>query len=219
MGRLRLVGEVALLFAVLDGVRLAFDVPRGVVLRVALVLAAAAVAAWLAHRAGAGRGRRTFVIRGLAVVAAVGLVAAAGQSRQRDFNRDRYRHQDAAIDWLLEHAGAGHRVALAGQWDVAGLTPVLPAFGPRFHNRVGYPARSVQRVLRPYGRPSDWSAAIRRGRYDLLLVGNAAPARGACFVPGTRTDWNAWARAERYPLVARGRQVTLYRVPARAGPS
>jgi Dolichyl-phosphate-mannose-protein mannosyltransferase len=209
LGRWRPLAEALLVLAVLDGARLAYDVAAGTAAKVVFVLAVVGAAAYALTRLD--RPRRDMAAVGLAVCA-IALAAVAGNSLQGDFNRDRYRHGDAALTWLRENAPAGHRIALAGQWDVNGIPPVLPAFGPRFRNHVGYPARSVQRVLRPYARATAWGAAVRRGRYDLVLVGNDVAKPGSCFIPGTRTDWNVWAREQGFRPVAHSARLTLYRV-------
>lgn len=213
LGRLRLLAELIVLVAILVGVRNAYDVPGGTLAKVVLGLTAVAAAAWLVIRVTPGLGPRRNLIRAGAIAALGVLVIAIGYERQQAFNERRYT-QDPALRLLAQRAPGGQRVALAGRWNVTGVPPVLPAFGPTLRNEVSYPARSQQRVLRPFSRREQWAAAVRRGHYDLMLVGNEPPVRSGCHIPGDRTDWNRWARAEGYSLLARSSRFSLYRVAA-----
>jgi hypothetical protein len=150
---------------------------------------------------------------GIAALALVGL----GYARQREFNDGRYRGGEAVTAWVTRHAPSGHRIALAGSWSVRGRSPVWPSLGPRLANVVNYLGPTIHHQLREYAARADWTAAIRRGRYDLLIVGRGGYAK-SCPVPGQLSDDDRWARADGFrPLVRTGR-LTLYRVagaPAR----
>jgi hypothetical protein len=104
-------------------------------------------------------------------------------------------------------------------WGPEIISPVLPAFGPRLGNEVSYVGEFVRGLLHEYESRGRWAAALRRGGYDLLLVGRGGYS-SACPVPGARSDDDAFARAEGFPKLAEGERLTLYRVrPPRAGGS
>jgi hypothetical protein len=80
---------------------------------------------------------------------------------------------------------------------------VLPAFGPRFANRVQYVGSWDQTMLRRYTSRAAFVAALRRGGYDVLVIG-----RGAA--PGERVPELRWARSAGWvPFVSSGRLVAL----------
>jgi hypothetical protein len=185
------------------------DVGAGLVAAVGVALLGAAGCAALVRARLPLTRRRSAAIVALGVLALAG--AAVGYSRQQTFFENRYQGGEPAIRWINTHATAGHRIALAGLWDTAGLTPVLPAYGPRFRNVAQYVAPAQQTVLRDYGTKSAWLGALRSGRYDLVLVGRGGYAP-TCAVPGSHSDKDAWARDAGFPVVARSSRLTLYRV-------
>jgi hypothetical protein len=95
---------------------------------------------------------------------------------------------------------------------VVGRSPVWPAFGPRMGNHVDYLGPTVRHGLREYPTRRRWAAALRRGRYDLLIVGRGGYSR-ACPLPGQFSDDDRWARAEGLTRIAGDSRLTLYRVP------
>lgn len=211
LGRVRPVAEVVLLIAVADGIRRAFGLPAHTV---------GAAAAALALAAGGAYG--VFVVRdrlprGRALAAAAPLLAlvallAIGYVRQRDYQSDRFaRSDDVVIEYLAERARSGHRVGIAGVPSVDGLAPVWPAFGPRLGNDVEFVGRTVDGQLREYADRGEWTRAVRRGGFDLILV-----ARGGyspqCPVPGSESDDDAWARAAGFRPLASSPRLTLYGV-------
>ncbi|MEA2308243.1 MAG: hypothetical protein QOI65_529 [Thermoleophilaceae bacterium] len=202
-GRLRPVLELAAAVAVVDGVRRGFSVPLHVVAGVAVLAVGAAGAGWVLRRLGG---------RTVALVIAALVIAALGYVRQREFNDGRYRTGDPVTAWIASNAPSGHRIALAGSWSVVGRSPVWPAFGPRMGNDVDYLGPTVRHQLREYPSRRRWSAALRRGRYDLLIVGRGGYAR-VCPLPGQFSDDDRWARAEGLHRVAGDSRLTLYRVP------
>ncbi len=116
------------------------------------------------------------------VVAAIAVAIAAGYVDQRHFNDRRYRGADATIDWVLDHASSGHRIGTTGVWNGVLLSPNLPAFGPRFGNYVAFIGPIERGMLQYYERRGAFLNAVRRGRYDLVIVGRgfipmAAPSR------------------------------------------
>jgi hypothetical protein len=101
--------------------------------------------------------------------------------------------------------GRERRIGLAGLWDVNGLSPVLPAFGPRLRNRVEFVGPFRREMLHEHERAGAFVEELRRGRYDLLVMGRAV-------LPGTpRRDLEAWARAAGYDEVARTHRLVLMR--------
>jgi hypothetical protein len=208
--------EAIALAAVLDGLRRSYAVAdeRPLVGLAVVGLAAGAVvgarglfprleAAWRPVAAGAA-----------AVVIVAGL-AAVGRRDQVRFDAARYRGVDATFDWIDAHVPRDHRVALAGNW-AQSVGPPFPVFGPRLRNEVAYNGPWVDDMLQYYARPGPFVAALRRGRYDLLVVG-----RGFLAAPGNppRRDVleERWARAAGFPVLARSDALTLFAVPPARG--
>ncbi|MEA2474427.1 MAG: hypothetical protein QOE06_2342 [Thermoleophilaceae bacterium] len=211
-GRARVVLELLAAAAVVQGIHRAFDVPLHVVALVLLVLLAIGAGSFAAlHLTRRLPGRASLGVRVGLVFALAVVAVAAGQSRQREFNHGRYESAEAPVAAIARHAPAGSRIGLAGVWGVDTVSPVWPAFGERLRNHVEYVGPTVHGQLREYHRRSDWAAAIRRDRLDLLLVGRGGYGRG-CPVPGQRSDDDAWARAEGFQVLARSAHLTLYRV-------
>jgi Dolichyl-phosphate-mannose-protein mannosyltransferase len=202
-GRLRLLLELAAAVAVIDGLRRGFTVPFGVVAAVAALALAGAALLWYV-RCYAGP------VAAIAV-AALGL-GALGYMRQREFNEGRYQSGDPVTAWVARNAPAGHRIALAGSWRVAARSPVWPSFGPLMGNAVAYLGPTVRHQLREYPSRRRWAAALRRGGYDLLIVGRGGYAR-SCPLPGQSSDDDRWAREEGLRRVTGDDRLTLYRVP------
>jgi hypothetical protein len=144
-------------------------------------LLALAGATWLLWRL---RDRR-IVLAAAAIAAALAGLAAANRMQDR-INDGRYRNIDAGIDAMLAATPKGGRVALAADWTVAGLSPIWPAFGTRIDNDVEFMGRFVDGFLTPWGDEASFQAALRRGRYDVLVVG-----RG--FYPPEATPEQRWA--------------------------
>jgi hypothetical protein len=113
---------------------------------------------------------------------------------------------DPALDWLNANAPEGHRVGLAGTWTDQGISPVFPAFGPRLRNDVVYHGEFREEMLRQYGRREEFVAALRRERYDLLLVGRGRP-------PSPANDEERWARDAGYVRVAESERLALLAAP------
>jgi hypothetical protein len=160
----------------LDGARRAFDLPAGkVVLGVVLALVLLAAARSLAPRPR--------VALALAGVALIGVVTVA---RERA-NTQGYGRLDPALAYIEDRAPSGHAVGLAGIWSPQGVSPVLPAFGPRLGNRVEYVGAFRDGMLRAFTREEDFARAARR--FDLIVIGRGIPPR-----PHVREqDWAASA--------------------------
>lgn len=205
--RLRPAADLAALAAVALGLGGGYYLAASTIVLVGVAAVAVAGAGYVVvrrtrTRADGPRRKLRSATAGLACVALVG----AGYARQRSFNEDRYARVDPAIDWVARNAPSGHRIGLAGRWD-EGLSPVLPMFGRRLDNRVAYVGPWRDHLLREYTTRGQFAAAVRRGRYDLLLVGRGRPPR-----PRTRTE--RWVAAEGYRPLARSRRLALYRVVA-----
>jgi 4-amino-4-deoxy-L-arabinose transferase-like glycosyltransferase len=204
--------------ALLDGIRRSYavmdDAPLAGAAAVAVV-AAGFLAARRAHHRRADGDRAAGRLAGplaLGAGAAVALAASAagGWHLQQRFNDDRYRGADATFDWVLAHAPAHRRIALAGDWS-HGIAPVFPMFGPRLRNHVAY-AGEWRRHRLDYAPGGDrFLALLRAGRYDLLVVGrgfDAAPGNP----PAMETREERWARTARLRQLARSDTLTLYAV-------
>ncbi|HWC26507.1 MAG TPA: glycosyltransferase family 39 protein [Solirubrobacteraceae bacterium] len=160
-----------------------------------IALAAAGLAALAAAGALLWRLRdRRVVVAGAAIAAA--LVGLAGGNRMQDrINDGRYRNIDPGVDAMLEAAPRGARIALAADWTVAGLSPIWPAFGTRIDNEVEFMGRFVDGFLTPWDDAASFQAALRRGDYDVLVVG-----RG--FYPPEATPEQRWAIAAGWRTIA-----------------
>ena len=209
LGAVRPAAEILVLVAVVDGARRGFYEPLGRVLLagVALLLLAAAVVAVLrlADRHGVSRRRAAVAIGAVVAVA----VAAAAYPRQRAFHEGRYAEGDAVIAWFSQHPQE-RKVGLAGVWTTAGLSPVLPAFGPRLENPVSFVGRYVRGQLREYERRESFLDAVRRGGYDVLVVGTGG--YGECEVPGREGDERRWASQAGFERLAESERLVLFRV-------
>ena len=177
-----LVLEAALAVGALAGAYHGYEV-RGLrdPVLAALGLAALGGAAWLLWRLRARR-----IVVSAAAVASLLLGLAAANRMQDRINDGRYRNIDPGVDAMLSAAPSGKRVALAADWTVAGLSPIWPAFGTRIDNEVEFMGRFVDGFLTPWDDERSFQAALRRGRYDVLVVG-----RG--FYPPEATPEQGWA--------------------------
>jgi hypothetical protein len=194
--------ELALLAAVVTGARNGYEVHtvRDVVLA-ALALALAGGAVWALWRM---RGRRA-VLAGAALATALVMLAGAHRVEQR-INDGRYLGVDPAIDALLKLAPGDRRIGLAGDWSVSGLSPIWPAFGTRISNDVSY-IGYFDGFLRRYPTQARFAAALRRGRYDLIVVG-----RG--FYPPQPTREQRWAIDAGWRTIALSPRLRLLAPPA-----
>jgi hypothetical protein len=206
IGRLRWLLAVALelgLFAaVVAGSYDGYEVhgAKGVVLAaLALaVLAAAGYALWRARRSA------TALVAAAVVVALV--VLAGGYHVQQRINDARYLGVDSAIDALLKAAPSGKRIGLAADWSVGGLTPIWPSFGTRIGNHVEY-IGYFDGFLRKYPTETRFQAALKRGRYDFVVVG-----RG--FYPPQNTPEQRWAMDAGWKTLALSKRLRVLVPPA-----
>jgi hypothetical protein len=177
--------------------------PARTVVKVLLAFAVVA-AVGLTYRARAGRvlPRGTPARAALGVTAAI-IIAAVGYGVQRDFNRDRYLGSDPTFDWVLENSAALN-VGISGDWNDRGPQPTWPMFGSDLQNRVSYVGEVKRGRLDPYPTRHQWASAVRRGGYDVLLVGTAP------HIVGDAAE-RRWARQEGYRILARSPRFVLYR--------
>ena len=198
LGRWRQVAELLALGATLDGLARVFDFSAGAAVAAVAAAAAAVAAAVVLRRRGIAL-PRTRGAGGAAIaagLAALAVIAWAGDRLQEDFNDGRYLGQDPVIDYVLTQAPADQRIGLTGTWSDRGLQPTLPLFGPRLENHVEYVGRLGQGLLERHVRGDAFRADLRDGRYDLLLVGRGGP-------PPRLLREGRWAREAGFtPLVA-----------------
>ena len=140
----------------------------------AIALAALAGTAWLLWRL---RERRAVLVAAALAAALVGL--AATDRMQDRINSDRYGHFDRGLDALVRTVPGGGRVGLefATYWSLGDLSPIWPAFGTRIDNDVEFVGEFVDGFLTPYRDEASFRAALRRGRYDVLVIGRSDIAR------------------------------------------
>ncbi|HYI38049.1 MAG TPA: glycosyltransferase family 39 protein [Thermoleophilaceae bacterium] len=210
--RVRPVAEVVIVVALFDALRTTLELPADRILVPALGLAAATATVaglvWLWRR-HSGRARAA-ALAGAALLGA--LVVWAGYERQRHYADDRYATTDPVVRALARTGDGDRRVGLAGVWGAGVLSPVLPAAGPGLNGHVEFVGPTVDGQLREYDTRERFLRAVRRGRYDLLVVGRNGYGSG-CPVPGEETDDDRWAREGGLRLVARTPNLSLYRVP------
>jgi hypothetical protein len=175
------------------------DVRDGVL--AAAGLAALAAATWVLWRL---RERRIVLVAAAIGAALVSLAAA--HRIESAINDGRYRNIDPGVDALLRAAPSGHRIGLAADWTVGGLSPIWPAFGTRLGNEVEYVGEFVDGFLTPYRTEASFQAALGRGRYDLLVVG-----RG--FYPPQATPEQRWAIDAGWRTISLTRRLRVLAAP------
>jgi len=211
--RVRPIAEALIVVAIFDALSTTLGAPlQDVALPVAGLTAvlAAGVGTTLLWRRGDVASRASALGAAAALIAVLALV---GYIRQDSYLEHRYRGSDAVISALARSGADERRVALSGVWGGGVLSPVLPAFGPRLRGRVEFIGPTVSGQLREYSDRRAWTAAVRRGRYDLLVVGRNGYRGLDCLLPGREGDDDAWAAQSGYLLLARTYNLSLYRVP------
>lgn len=205
LGRARLLAEMAALGATIDALARTFEFSAS-----AAVGAGAAATAAIAAGVGLTRhpprlpsGRAAPAVLAACALLAAGAVAFAGHRLQRDFNDRRYLGSDPVIDQVAV-AGPPRKIAITGAWSDRGLSPVLPAFGPRLENEVDYVGPLVDGMLRRPRDPREFAADLRKGRYDLLVVGRGGP-------PARQLREERWALGQGFVQVAQSERFTLLR--------
>jgi hypothetical protein len=198
LGRWRLLVEALAVVAVVDGIHESFHVSGFDLRLTAGLLAAAAVLVAVAvpvARRLRGRGAQVAAAALAGAVVAAGAVAA-GYHGQRRFNERRYLGIEPTFDWVAQRAPAGHRIGVDGEFATGLVSPNLPLFGPRLRNSVEYVGPLVEHMRQEYPTRQGLQAALRRGRYDLVLVG-----RGA--IPRDGSPAERWTEQAGYVPVAR----------------
>jgi hypothetical protein len=142
----------------------------------------------------------------VATAAVAGVVAVGtGHAMQQRFNDDRYLGADPTLDWIAHNAPSGRRIGLAGLWSEQGISPVTPAFGPRFGNDVAYVGKLVEDTLNRYPSRATFAHAVERGDFDYLIVGRGRP--GVATPPE-----HDWALASGFRMVVESDRLSLFRV-------
>ena len=203
-GRYRVVLEIAVLLGLLHSLGRGYGGLTAVVVARGFVLAGVLVAVVLVARALIRARPRPGAVA-VAAASAVMLVAV-GALLERRAPDPPYADGDAALSWIVRNMPSGAHVALGGGWSPNGLAPILPSFGPRLGNRVSYLGTKVEGTLRRYRRRASFEAALRRGRYDALVIGRGFAPRPPDEVPEL-----AWARAAGYVAVATSPRFVLLR--------
>ena len=164
-------------------------------------LAALAAATWVLWRL---RDRRVVLVAAATGAALVSLAAA--HRIESAINDGRYRNIDPGVDAMLRAAPSDRRIGLAADWTVDGLSPIWPAFGTRIGNEVEYVGEFVDGFLTPYRDEASFQAALRRGRYDVLVVG-----RG--FYPPQATREQRWAIDAGWRTISLTRRLRVLAAP------
>jgi hypothetical protein len=176
----------------------------GIALAVAALAAAVAVAwAWRSPRAA--RARRAIAAAALLLVLGGAWIAYHERTTGPGYDRE-----EPAVSWVLKHASAGRRIALAGYWDDNRLSPAYPSFGPRYGNDVRFVGPVRDGLLEVYRSPASFGAALRRGHFDVVVVGlrhGKLPG-----LPGG-SAYVRWARAAGFTEVGRSARLVALRAP------
>jgi hypothetical protein len=204
LGTLGLVVQLAAVVLAVKALTRVYPDHQGFAVALAAIAFVVGVA-WWALRQRSPTPRVSGWLRPAAIYALLllALVAGAFPARSR-FTYRTYAAADQTLSWLLAHAPSGHAVGLANVWSNAGFSPILPAFGPRLGNRVGYVGPFVRHLLGQYPTEASFDEGLKRGRYDLLVIGLGFPD------PQPRVPDETWAQAAGYRAVARSPRLALY---------
>jgi hypothetical protein len=199
-GRWRPAVEAALAATVVVGLAKApLDLDAGQVAVAAALLLAAGLAVTRGRRLAAGwpPGRAAAALGGAALV-----LLAGGRLLQDRHEQRRYATHDAPSAWIREHAPRDRAVGVAGRDADPFTSPIYPAFGPRLRNRVEYVGPLVDGLLRTYEDARSFTAALRRGRFDLLIVYRPSD-------PAQVAREQRWATAAGFTALAQDQRLTL----------
>jgi hypothetical protein len=203
-GRLRAVVEVALLVALADCLHRAYPGVRARDVLPAIVAVAAAAALVVNRYRLVGALRRPAFAVAAALLVLL-LIVGVGDELRRRAALDSYAKYDPVYSWIDEHAPSNAHVGLAGLASLRGIGPPLPAFGPRLGNDVEYVGPFVRHTLHEYNRRGPYQAAMRAGRYDLVIVGLGFAKE----LPPERIPEVGWTSELGYRMVARSRRLAL----------
>jgi hypothetical protein len=175
-----------------------------------IVLAAAAATAHVRFRVGPARTeaiwRRRWVRVSVAVLAVLAFVAVGDELRRRA-QADQYARYDPVFAYVDQHAPAGTRIGLTGLWSLKGVSPAFPAYGPRMRNHVRYVGQFVRGTLHEYGDRAKFQSALRRGHYDLLVIGTGFARE----LPASKVRDIRWALSLGYRRAAGSSRLVLLR--------
>ncbi len=166
------------------------------------VVAAAAFALW--RLVATPERRRVALVAGAGVV----LLAAVAYGRRTEerVNDTRFAGGGdkvvSAVERLSERRSL--RVAIAGDWNARGISPVWPSFGRRIDNDVRVIGYDADGFLMNFADSTRFSQALGRERPDLLIVG-----RGLFPRPGATPREATWAGADGWQVVARSERLLL----------
>jgi hypothetical protein len=151
--------------------------------------------------------RRT-AIGGLGAVAVLA-GSLAGFVIQERFNDQRYVGADPVVSIVAQVMESPVRVGLAGVWTDSGISPILPAFGPRLENEVEYVGPVFREFQQRYTSRHAFVDAVDRGGFDFLIVGRGRP--------GLPTPPELiWADSAAWSLLAQSDRLRIYAVSSEA---
>lgn len=134
--------------------------------------------------------------KALAPLVALALIVLVAVSAQRA-NDQGYGQFDPTLEWIERNAPAGGRIGLAGVWSPGGVSPALPAFGPRLGNDVEYVGEFREHMLRRHRTRAEFARAA--ARFDVLVLGEGAEREWAA-----QAGWSVRARSDRLVLMTPG---------------
>lgn len=140
--------------------------------------------------------RRSVLVGG----ALAGVVLGAAALRTA-YDTSAYAAADPVLAALADDARSGRDIALAGIWSPDGISPVLPAYGPRLANRVTYLGEFREHLLQEIDDPRRFARRLRG--YDYLIVGRGITPDGR---PARE---EAWARSTGFEPVAASDRLAL----------
>jgi len=199
---LRWALEAVLLGCTIAELRDHFGSSAGRIVLCAAMLVAVGAGVWAARR---------LPLPALPGLAAMLVCAGVGLAYhyQRVLARRPYAPADPTVSYVLAHAPAHARIAIAGEWTAQGLIPVAPLFGPRLKNHVTFVGPWIEHRLQDYAAPGPFVRALRAGDYDFLEIGTGFP-------PRPDPVQASWARAAGFvPVVSSGRLLLMARPRAR----
>jgi hypothetical protein len=157
------------------------------------------------------RGRPRLVLAGAGALAVAALVAY-GDRQQERLNDGRYADASEPVLATIAKADAAPgdlRVAIAGDWNANGLSPVWPSFGKHVTNEVTTIGYDDDGFLTNYADASGFVAALRREHPDALVVGRGLAPRNGVVAKEER-----WAAEAGWREIARSDRLVLYAPPA-----
>jgi hypothetical protein len=136
--------------------------------------------------------------------------------QQRRYNEKRFVGVSPVVEWMARYP-SGHIIGFAGEWS-ANYVPIYALFGPRLGNDVRYVGPIYSGQVRKYHVAESFEHALRRGRYDVLVVGREHPPdldRPRVQPSFAHPPEELWAREAGFREVARDNFYVLLVAPAR----